>query len=299
MALVALAAGASAQLYPSAWLRLTDDSNWDRHASWSPDQQSLAFVRDHGSGMHLVVIDADGSNRRELTDGTDFLFHPSWFPDGDRVVVDVQNKGLVVIDLATGDQEFLFEPGPSPQTPALSPDGLRLAYGATTPEHSSNLYVSDLDGGNAVRLTNHENQDNNPTWAPDGSAIAFESQRESPPGVFVINVDGSGLRRITPDTMQGLQPSWSPDGTRIAFAGYESGNENLYVVNVDGSGLRRLTLSERSVGPEFPAWSPDGRFLAFHAFGHGNADIFLLDMAVAMSAVLDESWGSLKSETAP
>ena len=112
MALVALAAGASAQLYPSAWLRLTDDSNWDRYASWSPDQQSIAFVQDHGSGMYLVVIDADGANRRVLTDGTDFLFQPSWFPDGDRLVVDVQNKGIVVIDSRDGGPGVSFRARP-------------------------------------------------------------------------------------------------------------------------------------------------------------------------------------------
>jgi TolB protein len=147
-----------------------------------------------------------------------------------------------------------------------------------------------------VRLTDHEDQDNNPSWSPDGSAIAFETHRAPPPEIFIVNADGSGLRRLTPEGLYTLQPAWSPDGTRIAFAAYIKSNENLYVINADGTGMRPLTASPRSVSPESPDWSPDGRYLAFHAFGHGNMDLFILDVAVAMSAILGESWGTLKRE---
>lgn len=51
--------------------------------------------------MQLVVIDSDGSNRQVLTDGTEVIAHPTWFPDGDRLVVDVRRKGIVAIDLGS------------------------------------------------------------------------------------------------------------------------------------------------------------------------------------------------------
>ena len=203
--------------------------------------------------MHLVVIDSDGSNRQVLTDGTEVIVYPTWFPDGDRLVVDVRRKGIVAIDLGSRAQELLFEPNiNSPRTPALSPDGSRIAYTASPPDESPELYVADLNGDNVVRLTDHEDQDNNPSWSPDGSAIAFETHRAPPPGIFIVNADGTGMRP--------------------------------------------LTASPRSVSLESPDWSPDGRYLAFHAFGHGNMDLFILDVAVAMSAVLGESWGNLKRE---
>lgn len=64
IAILVTAGAAGAQLYPSAWTRLTDDRTWNRHASWSPDQQSIAFVKNSDVGMQLVVIDSDGSNRQ-------------------------------------------------------------------------------------------------------------------------------------------------------------------------------------------------------------------------------------------
>lgn len=77
-----------------------------------------------------------------------------------------------------------------------------------------------------MRLTDHEDQDNNPSWSPDDSAIAFETHRAPPPGIFIVNADGSGLRRLTPEGLYALQPAWSPDGTKIAFAAYMKSNEN-------------------------------------------------------------------------
>ena len=306
--LLAIASPASAQIPEAEWVNLTQDPEWDRWPSWSPDQSSIAFVRSNGEGMTLMVMASDGSGLRRLTDGTSYLFYPTWFPESDRVAYDVQGEGIFQVPVEGGSARSLFLPaGHSFSTPALSPDGLRIAYAAIPPEEgSSELFVSDLDGSNTVRLTHHQYQDNNPTWAPDGSAIAFESQRRPPvsSGVYVVNIDGSGLRRVSPDTMTAGQPAWSPDGSRIAFCSPIS-RPDLYVIDVDGTDLIRITDYQRPL--ESPAWSPDGRKLAFVAYpGIGYPDIWVLDVTYILgletandSAVVGTSWGQLKLRLAP
>jgi Tol biopolymer transport system component len=100
------------------------------------------------------------------------------------------------------------------------------------------------DGSGQTRLTDDPAFDGFPNWSPDGTKIAFVSDRDSG-GIFVMNADdGSGQTRLTEN---GVEPSWSPDGERIAFVSNrdstEDGENNaIYIMNADdGSGQTRLT----------------------------------------------------------
>ena len=116
-----------------------------------------------------------------------------------------------------------------------------------------NIYIIRSDGTGLVRLTDDNMQDTHPTWSPDGTQIAFMSNRSHHNEIYIINRDGSGLRAVT---AQGngipspiIELSWSLDGTQLAFgcSGLpDSKNpENVVgtaicAVNIDGSNLRIL-----------------------------------------------------------
>jgi TolB protein len=103
-----------------------------------------------------------------------------------------------------------------------------------------------------------------PRPSPDGTRIAFDSNRDGTRAVFVARADGSGVRRISGPGYAAV-PSWSPDGARIAFIRAESDKPkvwNLWVAAPDGSGLRRLT--NHRVGQAWGAsWFPDGQRVAY------------------------------------
>lgn len=103
-----------------------------------------------------------------------------------------------------------------------------------------------------------------PRPSPDGTRIAFDSDRDGTRAVFVARADGSGVRRISGPGYAAV-PSWSPDGTRIAFIRAEADKPkvwNLWVAAPDGSGLRRLT--NHRVGQAWGAsWFPDGQRVAY------------------------------------
>jgi TolB protein len=117
------------------------------------------------------------------------------------------------------------------------------------------------DGTGVTRLTHSVGSDWLPAWSPDGTKIAFTSDREDPgctficnEEIYVMNADGGGQTRVTSNPASDLGPDWSPDGSKIAFESYRDGNYEVYVMNADGTGQTNLTNNPAS--DHRPAWSP-------------------------------------------
>src|SRR5215471_9971588 len=106
----------------------------------------------------------------------------------------------------------------------LSQDGRRVVYAVTAADVEAErdrvaLHLLDVDTGARRQLTSGTGSDGSPAWSPDGSQIAFVSDRAGAPQVFVISPDGGEARQVT-ELEKGVSgaPAWSPDGTRLAFA---------------------------------------------------------------------------------
>ena len=143
-----------------------------------------------------------------------------------------------------------------------SPDGrtIALAGAGTDTTTKTEIYAMKVDGSGLTRLTFGTASAWDPDWSPDGSRIAFVSDRSGTSEIHVMNADGSGVKQLT--NIQGaLAPAWSPDGRRIAFT--LAGNI-IYVMNADGSGLSRL--SDPNASDHDPAWSPDGAKIVFGTY---------------------------------
>ena len=76
----------------------------------------------------------------------------------------------------------------------------------------------NADGIGQTRLTNNAVVDDEPAWSPDGTQIAFTSNRPAANlDIYVMNADGTGQTRLTNNAARRPDPAWSPDGTKIAF----------------------------------------------------------------------------------
>src|SRR5262249_48267674 len=98
------------------------------------------------------------------------------------------------------------------------------------------IHVMNPDGSAPARLTTRGGSD--PAWPPDGTRIAFVSQRDGNFEIYVMDADGSNQTRLTNrPTATDLMPAWSPDGARIAFASYvccpSGANYDIWVMNAD------------------------------------------------------------------
>src|SRR3989475_8856806 len=121
----------------------------------------------------------------------------------------------------------------------------------------------NADGTGVTRLTTSASDDLSPAWSPDGSKIAFQTNRDSgfSPEIYVMNVDGSGQTRLTVNPADDITPAWSPNGTKIAFSTNRDGNYEIYTMNADGTGATRLTSN--AANDAGPTWSHDGTKIAF------------------------------------
>lgn len=167
-------------------------------------------------------------------------------------------------------------------SPAISPDGSRIAFFTTGRPRASEIFTIDAQGGQPTRLTRMTELGMGaraPDWAPDGKRLAFQSA--APADIWVINLDGTGLQQLTFDKAPDATPAWSPDGRRIAFVSQRAGKPDVYVMNADGTDQTQVTFGAvLQAEPNWSMrvdWSPDGRRLAFTSDRDGNREIYLIN----------------------
>lgn len=150
--------------------------------------------------------------------------------------------------------------------PALSPDGKTIVF-----TYKGDLYRVPSAGGTATQLTQHEAHDQMPVWSPDGSTIAFASDRYGNFDVFLISLNGGEPRRLTTHSAPEYPYSFAPDGKTVYFGAArmdQAGNRQfstgalpeLYKVPVSGGrALQVLTTPAEDV-----KWSRDGQTFLYH-----------------------------------
>ena len=115
-------------------------------------------------------------------------------------------------------------------------------------------------------------KDGSPAWSPDGTRLAFYSERDGNAEIYVMNADGSGVTRLTNTKADEGYPAWSPDGRTISFDSDRDGNFDVFAMNADGTNVRPLTRHKaRDVSA---SWSPDGSKIVFMSDREGGFDAF-------------------------
>ena len=137
----------------------------------------------------------------------------------------------------------------------------------------------NADGSDPHQLTTNDAMDVSPAWSPDGSRIAFITNRDGNDEVYVMTADGSDVQRLT-NTSNASEsfPAWSPDGKQMTFDSDREGNWEIFGVASSGADTRRLTDSP---GDDWiSSWSPDGSQI-----------VFIVEAAVDNGAhVMNNSW---------
>jgi TolB protein len=134
------------------------------------------------------------------------------------------------------------------------------------------LQVADADGFNPQPILVSNEPIISPSWAPDGSRIAYVSFQGKKPIVYSQSLTSSQRTVVANYKGSNSAPAWSPDGRRLAVVLTKDGNSQIYLVNADGSNLTRLTQSP-AIDTE-PNFSPDGQSIIFTSDRGGSPQIY-------------------------
>lgn len=166
-------------------------------------------------------------------------------------------------------------------SPAVSPDGLKIAY-VLESGVNYDIYIMNIDGTGVRQLTS-DGRSSWPAWSADGTKLAYSKSQSS---IWTMNADGTGQAEISvtlPGSMYGLtQPCWSPDGSKIAVTGTYSTSSNIYYIDVAAAKLNQLSYNTgMNMGP---CWSPDGTKIVYGSDRESGIDgstfrIYTVDMS--------------------
>lgn len=249
----------------------------------------ISYVSEEDGGRELFVMDYDGHRRRQITADGFLNLMPSWTPDRKSLIFTAYRglkQDILELDLRSGSRRVLVSGDSSRSglvtmeglniTPALSPEGNRLAF-ATTRNGNSEVFVLDLRSGQAQRLTFHSSGDLSPSWSPTGREIAFTSDRGGRPQIYLMNADGSNVRRLTFEGDYNAAPAWSPQGDWIAHV-CRTGRMGFKLCLTSPDGQRRLQLTSGPGIDDSPSWAPDGRHLVFSSNRGGTSHIYMVNI---------------------
>jgi Tol biopolymer transport system component len=276
--------------------------------SVSPDGRYVAFIsRRNLFNTNLFVADAETGEIVQQLEGTRSNPHfdalrfinsaGSWSPDGRRFAFITFAEGrneINTFNVQTGEiqtRTTVKEVG-AIHNLAWGPEGRRIAFSGLQ-GGLSDLYIYNLETETARQLTNDRHSALQPTWAPDGEALAFTTDR-GPGGtdfetlsygeerIGLIEVSTGEVRTLRPFTA-GMQhnPQFSPDGRSVYFIADPDGHKDVYRYDLDEEATYRVTEIQTGVSgitAQSPALSVarrSGRMM-FSVFSHGGYSIMAL-----------------------
>jgi Tol biopolymer transport system component len=287
----------------------TDTSEAVAHVApaWSPDGRKIVFQNIVGTKLDVRVVILDSKQMNWITNDFFFNIHPAWSPSGKFIYFSsyrtaaagtASNNPETTACVATrsGGINIWRAPvkrdgtvgGPLEQVTTgagqdvevtVSHDGKRLAF-ATLHQNADvwRLPVSPQTGlptGSPEAVISTTREDSRGAWSPDGTSIAFNSDRAGDMNIWLFSLADSSSRQLTTGHDGDFQPNWSPDGKKIVFFSSRSvGSPNIWQVDVSSGALKRLT-SNGAVNVN-PFFSPEGARIAYQSDQSGRLEVWVM-----------------------
>jgi TolB protein len=277
--------------------------------SWTPDGASLRFFGfSPASGWNWKEVGKLGGSVRTINRP-----HAGWnrlSPDGSRVVFS-RRDSIFAYAADHGEPELLgvhrVHPGVQ-HAFAWSPDGRRIAYVNRNTQwwysanvEASSIWVIDAEGGEPVRVTDHDHLNMSPQWLGDSGHLLFVSDRDGPRRVYAVEVGPDGPRG-PPGSVSGASDphtiSVSADGRKLAFSKFTT-RQNIWSIPVPGSGqvsvraATPITMGNQVI--ETHSLSPDRQWIAYDSDIRGGFDLYRMPLEGGTPQLIVDIAGTMYS----
>jgi Tol biopolymer transport system component len=288
---------------------MTDHVKWENFVNnspaVSPSGDQIAFLSDRSGYFdiymvsavdpHKVTLLAAGQRKANLEELHWLRPGMSWSPDGKNIVFAARSGQQDVLNILNVDKKeitgtFKFNLD-GLFSPSWAPVSNEIAFVGVS-NCCSNIYVYNLDTKQLRKITDDIFSDMEPTWSPDGTNIAFVSDRKEnvepnelrkpirideydfhTTDIYLVHADGSGMRRLTTSPLNEKSPLWTPDGKRLLYVSDETGISNIYYLDMESGEHKALT--DLITGCAQLSWGLKSNRLAFTAFLNGGYDVYL------------------------
>ncbi len=282
-------------------IAMTAEDVSSSHPRWSPDGKYLAFLSKRNEGKTQVwLLNRMGGEAQKLTDAIQDVDDFSWSPDGKRLVLVLRDPSPEELDEAKTKEKEKDKPGnnakdakpkKSKTPPPFVIDRYRFKSDMVgyLDRRRTHLYVLDVATKAVVQITSGDFDDEEPAWSPDGTLLAFRSNRSVPDpdrtydtNIWVVAADntdkGAHLTQVTTNPGSDASPAWSPDSKWITYITqldpklFQYGTHHVAVSPASGGQAKVLTLAFDRMSRS-PHFSPDGQFIYFIADDDGTQNL--------------------------
>jgi Tol biopolymer transport system component len=274
---------------------MVPDVPYLNHPTYSPDGKWLAYVAGPNGVAHdLYVMPAEGGTPRRLTKDQRTFAGVAWTPDSRELVFSSNRSGLFVlwqIGVSGGEPQAVPGVGPDSVSPSIARNGLQLAY--LNRRINVNLWRVPLEGtGEPEQIIPSARWSAHGEYSPDGSRIAFASDRSGVWQIWRSKSDGAEPMRLTSmNAAQTAWPRWSPDGKWIAFESNPEGHADIFLIAAEGGSPRRITDSQSD--DSMPQWAADGKSIYFTSERSGAFQIWQVQLESGEQKQLTEVGGKM------
>ncbi len=279
----------------SPWQFTTSPQN-SNSPRWSPDGQWLAFIssrpaadsattRASNEGAtsdarpQVWVLSMNGGEARRVTNLKNGVSSFQWSPDGKRLAC-VSRIGLSDNRAESKDRSDVRH---------YSHISYKFNDSGWFDDRRTHIWIVDAKTSAAKQITTGDDwNDSDPQWSPDGTKIAFVSNRTGKEydenrntDVWMISAEGGPLTKISDHEEADNSPRWSPDGKTIAFVGRvrEEQHPKIWLTSSAGSSASTLAAKNLDLITTDLDWAEDGRALYFEAGAKGETHLFRVDVA--------------------
>jgi eukaryotic-like serine/threonine-protein kinase len=249
------------------------------------DSGEIAFASDRGGTVQIYVMNADGSNVRQVTNRAQGACQPDWSPDGKRLVFispcsgkqdEYKGSALLLAEYTPGgfftNIQFLKSMPGGDFDPAWSPDGKQIAFTSLRDNGIPHIFVYNLADGTQTRLSSSPVSDRRPEWSPDGTQIAFDSNRvDNIRKICIVTLADKKVTNFSPAGGKlEYSAAWAPDNSIIVYS--QGGSPILVARETNNPTAAEVPVNEKIAPADEARFSPDSQLLAFTY----NNDVYIM-----------------------